>query len=253
MKNFLYQSNIHMKRQFIRKPTAVFFSTLFPILFYALYTKVFTMPISGEALRKWNIDYLISMVIYGVLITAITNTAVALLEDHLNHFDLFVDLSPTPKWQYYLSMMIVYVPFYLFLMALLGIEGYFLNEVVLDFSQWAGFFLAMLVGLIPFSLIGMLISLAGNQTAVNVLSNLVAFPMAILGGLWWPIDFMPQWLQDIGRRLPTYHVAEIIRRWVHDEKIIWESAGVLVIWTLILLVCIIIVKSLLKRREPQLI
>lgn len=33
----------------------------------------------------------------------------------------------------------------------------------------------------------------------------VIMPMAALGGLWWPVEIMPQFMQDFAQVLPTYH------------------------------------------------
>ena len=30
-------------------------------------------------------------------------------------------------------------------------------------------------------------------------------PMCALGGLWWPVEIMPQWMQSFAQVLPTYH------------------------------------------------
>ena len=33
----------------------------------------------------------------------------------------------------------------------------------------------------------------------------VTLPMCALGGIWWPIEIMPQYLQTIAHALPTTH------------------------------------------------
>lgn len=253
MNKFLFQSKMNMLRQLIRKPLSVIFALIFPVFFYILYTKIFTFPLPEAALKIWNIDYLLAMIIYGVLITAISNTAGALLEDHLNHFDLFVDLSPAPKWQYYLSMILIYFPFYLFLMIMLGGVAFFINNVQLGMGQWLGLVVIIIGSLIPFSLFGIIISFVGNTTGVNILSNLISFPLAILGGLWWPIETMPEWLQVIGRMLPSYFAANLGRKWVYEGLVDGYSILGLIIWSLSLILVLVIIRLILKRREPQLI
>ena len=55
----------------------------------------------------------------------------------------------------------------------------------------------------PLVLLGILVSLVGSGNTVNVLCNLVVFPMAILSGLWWPLETMPDWMQHVGQLLPA--------------------------------------------------
>ena len=76
-------------------------------------------------------------------------------------------------------------------------------------GQWLGWVVIIIGSLIPLSLFGIIISFVGNTTGVNILSNLISFPLAILGGLWWPIETMPEWLQVIGRMLPSYFAANL--------------------------------------------
>jgi len=33
----------------------------------------------------------------------------------------------------------------------------------------------------------------------------IIMPMCALGGLWWPLEIMPQWMQNFAQVLPTYH------------------------------------------------
>lgn len=253
MQNLSYQLQLHFKRLIIRKPGSFFFNLFFPIFFYVLYTRVFVFPMTGDGLRIWQIDYLLSMIIFGVLMVAITNISTVLLEDHMNHVDLFVELSPMSKWRYYFSVLLVFIPFYLFVTILTGAVAYFVNGVVLDVGQWLGFLVIILISLVPFYLIGVAVSLAGNPTAVGIIGNLVSFPLAILGGLWWPLDFMPEIIQQIGHRLPTYMVAELARTWVHDGEIVWSALLGLGVWTLLLLGLIVIIRVIIQRKEPQLI
>jgi ABC-2 type transport system permease protein len=44
---------------------------------------------------------------------------------------------------------------------------------------------------------------ASSQYAAHVLVNLVAFPMALVGGCFFPFDIMPGWMADIGRLTPN--------------------------------------------------
>ncbi|UUX33878.1 ABC transporter permease [Fundicoccus culcitae] len=253
MKNINTQININVKRLLLRNKRSVIFTLIFPLFFYVLYTSIFTFPMTDEMMIAWQKDYLISMLVYGVLMTSIITVGNALLVDHMNHFDLFVELSPTPKWQYVLTVVLVYIPFYILLMVLLGITALIVNQVTLTPIQWLGTIVINLLGMIPFGLIGVLVSYGGTPTVVNIVGNLLTFPLAILGGLWWPLDYMPGFLQTIGKGLVTYQIAELNRQWIHDSIIAWDMVIGVVIWTILLAALIFVLQLLLKRREAQLI
>jgi len=44
---------------------------------------------------------------------------------------------------------------------------------------------------------------ATTQRAANVLSNLIIFPLAMLGGSFFPFEWMPSWMAAIGKLTPN--------------------------------------------------
>ena len=39
----------------------------------------------------------------------------------------------------------------------------------------------------------------------------ITLPMCALGGLWWPVEMMPQYMQTIAHALPTTHAMNAFR------------------------------------------
>lgn len=95
----------------------------------------------------------------------------------------------------------------------------------------------------------MIISLLGSDNVVNLLSNLIVFPMAILSGLWWPLSIMPPWVQKVGHWLPTYQTAVILRRFINYQRFNFVSFGVLLVWTIILFVLFKVVVFFQSKSE----
>jgi len=44
---------------------------------------------------------------------------------------------------------------------------------------------------------------ASNQRTANVTGNLVVFPLALIGGSFFPFEMMPDWMASIGRLTPN--------------------------------------------------
>jgi ABC-type multidrug transport system permease subunit len=44
---------------------------------------------------------------------------------------------------------------------------------------------------------------ASGPRAANVIGNLVVFPLALLGGSFFPFEMMPDWMASIGRFTPN--------------------------------------------------
>jgi ABC-type multidrug transport system permease subunit len=62
---------------------------------------------------------------------------------------------------------------------------------------------AMLSGTAFYLLMLLLTMQASNQHAAHVLVNLVAFPMALVGGCFFPFEIMPPWMAAVGRLTPN--------------------------------------------------
>lgn len=251
MRKFWFQTKLNTKRLIIRDIKTVFFALFFPLFFYVLYTRIFVFEMPEEALIVWQTDYMLSMIIFGFLFTSVNTLANTLLEDYTNQFQLFVRLTPTSKWRYFLSVILVYMPVNLTLIGALGLLAYFLNGVALGLIEWLVLILLLLFGTAVFSLLGVIVSYGRKTTIVNLLGNLIVFPLAIAGGLWWPLDMMPDWLNVLGKRLLTNHMLVLTQDWVHEKSFAFSAFIGILIWLFLLVVVIIGLQKVFKYRESD--
>lgn len=253
MNKFWFQTKINLTRLIKRDIKTVFLALFFPIFFYVLYTKVFVFEMAEAEMVIWQKDYMLSMIIFGSMFTMIITLANTLLEDYTNQFQLFVHLTPTSKWFYYLSINLVYIPINLMLTLALGLIAYFVNGVTLGIIEWVVLLLIILFGILPFSLLGIMISYGRKTTIVNILGNLTVFPLAIIGGLWWPLEMMPSWIVSIGEQLMTNKILVLSRDWVHSNQFNLPAFFGLILWILGLVVAMIGVQKLFKYKESDIV
>ncbi len=70
----------------------------------------------------------------------------------------------------------------------------------------------IILGALMFLGMGFAISgVAKTVESVPAIANLVAFPMMFLGGTFFPIDTMPEWLQHIAKYLPLQYLSHSLR------------------------------------------
>lgn len=230
MSNFLFQVTINYKRIVLRNLRFLLFSVVMPISFYILFTQLMNGSIPSSALKTWNVTYLISMIVYSSLIGSIFTVSNTLLEDHNRKFDLFITLSPISKSRYYLSMIVVFLSLNVLSALALEVTALVVNHITVSWFYLIFLLLATPVVSFPLLLLGIMISLIGTGNVVNLLSNLIVFPMAILSGLWWPLNMMPIWMQHIGRWLPAYRAAAFLRDLVQHQHFNLSNFGVLLLW-----------------------
>lgn len=82
-------------------------------------------------------------------------------------------------------------------------------------------FFMLLLGIFSFIGLGILaISMSGDQASGTMIVNLLMFPMIFLGGIFYPLQQMPWFMQDISKFIPLTYAADAMR------KIILLNAGI---------------------------
>jgi ABC-2 type transport system permease protein len=78
---------------------------------------------------------------------------------------------------------------------------------------------------------------AKNENQAAPLTNLVAFPMMFLSGVFFPRFLMPEWLQSVSALLPLTPLIDGIRFIITEGKTIFDvmpQVGLMGIWTIII-------------------
>jgi ABC-2 type transport system permease protein len=119
--------------------------------------------------------------------------------------------TPMRPWEFVLSNVIMRLIVTMLQTAIFILLGVLAFDVQVVGSYWLVLLIA-LFGAIMFLGLGFTISgLASTVESVPVFANLIAFPMMFLGGIFFPIDSFPNWLQHIARYLPVTFFADALR------------------------------------------
>lgn len=98
--------------------------------------------------------------------------------------------------------------------------------------------LLTILGSIVFIAMGMTISgIAKTQNAAAPIANIVMMPMMFLGNVFFPVNTMPLWLQNIVKYLPLNYLSDAIRQvMIEGAKLsqIGSDLIALLVWTIIL-------------------
>jgi ABC-2 type transport system permease protein len=84
--------------------------------------------------------------------------------------------------------------------------------VTIQGSIMLAFFLLVL-GIFSFVGIGIVaVSMSGDQASGTMIVNLLMFPMMFLAGIFYPIQQMPWFMQDISKFIPLTYAADAMRK-----------------------------------------
>ncbi len=109
-----------------------------------------------------------------------------------------------------------------------------LDGVQLAAWQWFAVAGLSLVVLIPFVVMGIVVGLWLKPQAASGATTFLMLAMAMLGGLWVPMQFLPDILQTIGRTLPSYWAMEIAKLPLSGGAVPLRGVVLLAAWTVAL-------------------
>ncbi|WP_370323836.1 ABC transporter permease [Euzebya sp.] len=195
-------------KQIAREPAALFFSVLMPVGFFALFVSMFGAEGSDGDLPAGTV-MLARFGSYGVIGAVMMNPGLALAEARDRGWFQAQKVSPVPIPVTLAARVLAALPFSIgILIAMTGAAaGFGVLEVTP--AEWVALVASLVVGSLPFALVGLAIGVLAAPQAAAAIMNAVIIPLAIAGGLWFPLEVMPTFVADLAPALPTYHLAQL--------------------------------------------
>ena len=200
--NLYYKEARYDLLSIVRTPAFVLPALAFPLMFY-LFFGVFFRAGGGA-------DYLlVTYSCFGIMGPAMFNFAAGIASDRAHGWLTLKQLSPMPFSAYLLGKLSTSLVFSAVILLLLFSVALLPGGVRLAVAQWLLLALVMLLGTLPFSLLGLLLGLSLSDKAAPGVVNLIYLPMAFLSGLWLPLFLFPGWLQQLAGIWPSFHLSQL--------------------------------------------
>lgn len=203
MNIFVLETKTETLRLF-RTPGFSIPTLLFPIMFYIFFGIVFSM--NAVTMPTY---LMITYAVFGIIGPALFSFGVGIaIERGQGWFDL-KEVSPMPASAYIVSRVTLTFIFAAAIVILLFAIGAIFGDVRLMHWQWVSLALIFVVGSLPFCAIGMTLGLYLKASSAPATVNLIYLPMGFLSGLWLPISFLPEVMQQFANLLPPYHLSQL--------------------------------------------
>jgi ABC-2 type transport system permease protein len=108
----------------------------------------------------------------------------------------------------------------------------------LSLAGWALAALGLWIGVIPFALIAVLIGQYAKPSYAQPLFLVVFFGLAIVGGLWIPLQIMPGWVSNVAQVVPSYWLNRLGQMGASVSGNALEPVLILAAWAVVLAVFI---------------
>jgi ABC-2 type transport system permease protein len=203
-----------------------------PLLLFVLYSNIYQGQDAGGGLSV--VAYLmVSMASFGCIGAAI-NTGARIAIERQTGWNRQLRLTALPARSYLIAKAVVSMLVTLPALVLVFIAGATIGGVSLSASEWLSTGLAVWLGLIPFAVLGLVIGFAGTVDTVQPISMITYLGLSILGGLWFPVEAFPTFLQDVAKITPSYWLADLGRSVLAGDGVPLTAVLVLTGWTIVL-------------------
>jgi len=148
---------------------------------------------------------------------------------------LYEGLSP-----YYLIKVVGLFVDFLLSIGVVFTVGHVVRHVNMPLQDWVLAAFILILGSLAFVALGLVLTLLPSSQLMSVVGNLLYMGLAVMGGLWMPISLFPEWMQAIGKCLPTYQLMELIKTFLNKGQVNVFASVYLTLFTLVLFALVIV-------------
>lgn len=212
----------------------VIFTTALPVILFLLFNSLYGGS-NGDTTGGISTGayLMISMACYGAL-GASLNAGARIAVERQTGWNRQLRLSALSSRGYLTAKAAVSMLVALPALILVFLLGAFVAHVQLSAVTWVLTGLVIWICIIPFAVLGLVIGSMGTPDTIQPISVLAYMGLAILGGLWFPLEQFPPFLTSIAKVLPSYWLAENGRDMVAGTGVSMLGVLVLLGWTVVL-------------------
>lgn len=233
MKVFINQVKLEMKL-FVRRRDDLFWTLAFPAFFIVLFGLIY-----GDT--QWDniraIDYILpGILIMAMMTTGIMTSATGFVEERDR--GIYRRLAVTPlKRQVIIGSQIVNRYFIIILQTIILLLIGILAWNISISGNWFTIWILVTLGALCFLTVGFALTTVIKTTkSATPIAMIVFFVFMFLGGVFFPIDIMPEGISYISNALPSTHLNDAIRI-IAIENGSWSDIGVnilvVIAWTIV--------------------
>ncbi|EPD55121.1 MULTISPECIES: ABC transporter permease [unclassified Streptomyces] len=215
----------------LRNRKFLFFSVIYPsVIFLLASSQTGTVDGTGLSVASY---VMVSMASFGALTAVLMGNSERIAKERESGWVRQLRLTTLPGRGYVLaktaSAAVVSLPS----IVVVFLVAAAVKDVRLDAWQWLALTGAIWAGSLVFAALGVAIGYIASGDAVRPITMIIYFGLSILGGLWFPSNGFPQWLQDIAKWLPTHAYAAVGRAIEQSQAPHAQDVGILVVFFLL--------------------
>lgn len=233
----------------LRLPTQMFFAFGFSLMFYAVFGLIFGGAGSSDG-NPYGLRYIALYGAFSTISSALYGFGVGVATERGQGWMLLKRASPMPPEAYFLAKFTVSLLSAAVIVMLLTALGVGLFGVRIAPMAWCEMALWLVAGVAPFCALGLAIGYWAGPNSVVAIVNLVNMPMAILSGLWIPLDVLPAFVRSAARYQPAYHYSQLALG-VTGQHEPGSTLGHVLVLVGFLVLCLVVAYAGYRRDEDK--
>lgn len=193
---------LELTRQ-LRNARSLIFTFAIPVLMLLIFGGAYGSQYDTIAHLPWIIVTTVQMGGYGAMMAALAQ-AFTIVNERSVGWNRQLRITPLSGTGYLVSK--VAATLVVGLLSLLVVIAVAISALhaQLSVAGWVMAALGLWLGVIPFALLAILIAQFAKPQFAQPLFMVTFLGIAILGGLWIPLDIMPHWVSNIAQIVPSY-------------------------------------------------
>lgn len=189
----------------LRVPIGLLAGALFP----AISMVAFVVPLAGDDPQAATMATG-SLMFFGAMSGALIGLSITVAQDREQPWNPYLRTLPAGPFPRFAGRILATLAVMLISVVPVLLVAVFFTEATTTPLRLVLGIVALMVGVVPFMLMGLFIGFLLTAKAAIAVSQVVFFPMAIVGGLLMPPAILPDFVEAISPFVPTRGVAEVL-------------------------------------------
>lgn len=201
-----YLSDIRFEMlKMLRSPAFAVPTLVFPAMFYVMFGVI--VGAKGDASAA--LGTFARLGVFGTMAPGLFGFGVSLAFEREYGTLTYKQALPLPPGSYLIARMVMAMLFASIISLVLITLAFTLVHAPLSPGQAARVLLIQVLGVLPFCAMGLMVGASVSGQAAPAVVNLVYLPMALLSGLWVPLQFLGKAIESTAPLWPSFHLAQL--------------------------------------------
>ncbi|TMR91759.1 ABC transporter permease [Nonomuraea basaltis] len=231
MSSLVFAHTRYLVIEQLRVPIGLLASSLFP----AISMVAFVVPFAGQDPKAATMAAG-AMMFFGAMSAGLIGLSISVSQDREQPWNPYLRTLPAGPLPRFAGRILSALAVMLVSVIPVLLVAAFLTEATITPVKLLLGLGALVVGVVPFMLMGLLLGFLLSSKAAMAVSQVLFFPMAILGGLLLPPPILPDFIQVVSPYVPTRGAAELMWWATSDSSPDTVALVMLAAWTVVVAV-----------------